>query len=151
MSGIFSKRAVSKGMAILLCLWMTILLLSGCGSQAASTTPATTATINSSSQATTRVFTDMAGRKVEIPTKINTVYCAVPTAEPMVYSLAPEKLAAWVNAPSDDVKKYLSDRAKNLPVLGGWMGEKRDGGRFSCPCPLISLSYCVSGGIGTYS
>lgn len=22
------------------------------------------------------------------------------------------------------MKKYLSDRAKNLPVLGGWMGEK---------------------------
>ncbi|EGW37556.1 ABC transporter substrate-binding protein [Desulfosporosinus sp. OT] len=124
MSGIFSKRAVSKGMAILLCLWMTILLLTGCSSQAASTTPATSATTNNSSQATTRVITDMAGRQVTIPTKINTVYCAVPTAEPMVYSLAPEKLAAWVNAPSDDVKKYLSDRAKNLPVLGGWMGEK---------------------------
>ena len=103
---------------------MTTLLLTGCGSQATSTTPATSATTGSSSQATTRVITDMAGRQVTIPTKINTVYCAVPTAEPMLYSLAPEKLAAWVNAPSNDVKKYLSDRAKNLPVLGGWMGEK---------------------------
>ncbi|MDR3599813.1 MAG: ABC transporter substrate-binding protein [Desulfosporosinus sp.] len=124
MSKIFAKRIVSKGLAILLCLGMTTLLLTGCGSQATSTTPATSATTNNSSQATTRVITDMAGRQVKIPTKINTVYCAVPTAEPMVYSLAPEKLAAWVNAPSDDVKKYLSDRAKNLPVLGGWMGEK---------------------------
>ncbi|MDR3539561.1 MAG: iron ABC transporter substrate-binding protein [Desulfosporosinus sp.] len=124
MSGIFSKRNVSKGMAALLCLWMMTLLLTGCGSQASSTTPETSAAAGNSSQATTRVITDMAGRQVKIPTKINTVYCAVPTAEPMVYSLAPEKLAAWVNAPSDDVKKYLSDRAKNLPVLGGWMGEK---------------------------
>jgi iron complex transport system substrate-binding protein len=124
MSRIFAKRAVSKGLAILVCLWMTTLLLIGCGSQAATTTPATSAAPGNSSQATTRVITDMAGRQVKIPTKINTVYCAVPTAEPMVYSLAPEKLAAWVNAPSDDIKKYLSDRAKNLPVLGGWMGEK---------------------------
>ncbi|SPF31919.1 Periplasmic binding family protein [Candidatus Desulfosporosinus infrequens] len=124
MSSIFVKRAVFKGLAILLCLGMTPLLLTGCGSQATSTTPVTSPTTGNSSQATTRVITDMAGRQVTIPTKINTVYCAVPTAEPMVYSLAPEKLAAWVNAPSDDVKKYLSDRAKNLPVLGGWMGEK---------------------------
>ena len=121
---IFAKRAVSKGAAILICLGMTTLLMTGCSSQATSTTPATSATTGNSSQATTRVITDMAGRQVTIPTKINTVYCAVPTAEPMLYSLAPEKLAAWVNAPSDDVKKYLSNRAKNLPVLGGWMGEK---------------------------
>ncbi|KUO78233.1 MAG: hypothetical protein APF81_25090 [Desulfosporosinus sp. BRH_c37] len=127
---IFTKKAVSTGIAILLCLWMMTLLLTGCSSQATSTTPVTSATpatsvsAGNSSQATTRVITDMAGRKVTIPTKINTVYCAVPTAEAMLYSLAPEKLVAWVNAPSDDQKKYLSDRAKNLPILGGWMGEK---------------------------
>ncbi|MFZ3132808.1 MAG: ABC transporter substrate-binding protein, partial [Desulfosporosinus sp.] len=121
---IFTKRAVSKGVAILLCLWMITLLLAGCGSKAAGTTPANSASAGDSSQATTRVMTDMAGRQVTIPTKINTVYCAVPTCEAMMYSLAPEKMAAWVNAPSNDLKKYLSDRARNLPVLGGWMGEK---------------------------
>jgi len=116
------KKSISKGVAVILCLWLTTLLPAGCGSRPAGTqqepsTPAAT-------ESATRVITDMAGRQVEIPAKINTVYCAVPTAEAMMYSLAPEKMAAWVNEPSGDVKKYLSDRAKNLPVLGGWMGEK---------------------------
>ncbi|TGE37963.1 ABC transporter substrate-binding protein [Desulfosporosinus fructosivorans] len=124
MPKIFTKRAVSKGVAILLCLWLMTFLLTGCGSQATSNTPANSASAGNSSQETTRVITDMAGRQVNIPKKINTVYCAVPTAEAMLYSLAPEKLVAWVNAPSTDLKKYLSDRAKNLPILGGWMGEK---------------------------
>jgi iron complex transport system substrate-binding protein len=83
-----------------------------------------TTTNQTPAAAKTRIITDMAGRKVEIPTVINTVYCAVPTAEAMIYSLAPEKMAAWVNKPSGDVINLLGGRAKQLPVLGGWMGEK---------------------------
>lgn len=77
-----------------------------------------------STTSATRTVTDAAGRSVEIPTTINTVYCAVPTAEPMVYSLAPDKLAAWVNAPSDAIKPFLTEKARALPAVGGWMGEK---------------------------
>jgi len=88
----------------------------GCDSQ---TVPDTTAP-----QAATRTITDMAGRTVVIPAVVNTVYCAVPTAESMVYSLAPEKMAAWVFQQSDDALSLLGARAKELPVLGGWMGEK---------------------------
>jgi len=109
------KIKFSKGMTILFFLWM-ILLLAGCNSKTNSTKQDTAASPN------TREITDMAGRKVEIPTEINTVYCAVPTAEAMLYSLAPEKMAARVGASSNT--KYLSDRVKDLPVLGGWMGEK---------------------------
>jgi len=71
-----------------------------------------------------RSVSDMAGRTVEIPLEIRTVYCAVPTAEALVYSLAPEKMAAWVNSPGDEVLKFLKPAMANLPVLGGWMGEK---------------------------
>ncbi|PKM78251.1 MAG: ABC transporter substrate-binding protein [Firmicutes bacterium HGW-Firmicutes-15] len=110
------KRSIFKRVISLICLCIMTFMVTGCGSQ--------TATTSGNSGLNTRVITDMAGRKVEIPTKINTVYCAVPTCEAMIYSLAPEKMAAWVNAPTDDLKKYLSDRAKALPVLGGWMGEK---------------------------
>jgi len=42
----------------------------------------------------------------------------------MVFSLAPEKMAAWVNQPSDNQISLLGERAQELPVLGGWMGEK---------------------------
>jgi len=116
MASMQSRKTLTKGISLLLCFWLAISALSGCASQ--------TATTSAPADQNTRVVTDMAGRKVTIPVQINTVYCAVPTAEAMVYTLAPEKMAAWVNAPSDDVKKYLSDRAKSLPVMGGWMGEK---------------------------
>lgn len=72
----------------------------------------------------TKEITDMVGRKVTIPTQIDKVYCAVPTAEAMVCTLIPEKMIAWVNEPSDSAKSYLSDEIKNLPAIGGWMGQK---------------------------
>ncbi len=115
---IYSKKNAVKAMAILFCICLAALSLTACSSQ--SSAPKQDASVSS----TTRTITDMAGRQVEIPKTINTVYCAVPTCEAMMYSLAPGKMAAWVNTPSDNMKKYLSDRAKNLPVLGGWMGEK---------------------------
>ena len=111
------NRSISKRVTSIICLFIMTFLLTGCGSKTATTS-------GTSTPGSTRVITDMAGRTVEIPAKINTVYCAVPTCEAMIYSLAPEKMAAWVNAPDENLKKYLSDRAKALPVLGGWMGEK---------------------------
>lgn len=116
------RKTVIKGAAILLCVLMTALWQVGCSSRPDTTKQDGAAPASTLSK--TRIVTDMAGRQVEIPTKINTVYCAVPTAEAMVFSLAPEKMVAWVNRPSYEVKEFLSDRAKNLPVLGGWMGEK---------------------------
>ncbi len=121
MLNIWFKKHVSKGMVFLLCIAMAGTLLTGCGSLTSLTSGGTDPARTDSS---TRVVTDMADRKVEIPARINTVYCAVPTAEAMVYSLAPEKMAAWVNKPTDEMNVYLSDSAKKLPVLGGWMGEK---------------------------
>ncbi len=118
MQKICFKGFNSKGVAVLLCLLMTIFLITGCsGTKQETSTPDAT-------NSTTRVITDMAGRQVEIPTTINTIYCAVPTAEAMVCSLAPEKMVAWVFEQPDAGKKYLSDPVKELPVLGGWMGEK---------------------------
>ncbi|MEQ8176092.1 MAG: ABC transporter substrate-binding protein [Syntrophomonadaceae bacterium] len=116
MTNIRPRKTIAESLSLLLCLLLAMSALSGCTSK--------TSTTSTPADQNTRVVTDMAGRKVAIPVKINTVYCAVPTAEAMVYTLAPEKMAAWVNAPADNVKKYLSDRAKSLPVMGGWMGEK---------------------------
>jgi iron complex transport system substrate-binding protein len=71
-----------------------------------------------------QAVTDMAGRNVSIPPAVKTVYCAVPTAEAMLYSLAPEKMCAWVFQHSPEEEKFLSARVKDLPILGGWMGQK---------------------------
>ncbi|MFH0976263.1 MAG: ABC transporter substrate-binding protein [Spirochaetota bacterium] len=117
MKKISMRKYVTKGAAIIVCFWLTILLQYNCSNKTDSTGQDT---ITASSA--TRIITDMAGRKVKIPAQVNAVYCAVPTAEAMLYSLAPEKMAARVGATSHS--KYLNDRLKKLPVLGGWMGEK---------------------------
>lgn len=115
MEGDLSMTKRLRWVAILAGLATAFTALTGCATSSGAAESTTTAT---------RTVTDAAGRSVEIPTTINTVYCAVPTAEPMVYSLAPEKLAAWVNAPSDAIKPFLIEKARSLPAVGGWMGEK---------------------------
>lgn len=98
----------------LLALIVSLAALSGCSSSTATSAVATN----------TRSIIDSAGRTVAIPQTVTAVYSAVPTAESMVYSLAPDKLIGWVNAPSDTAKPFLTEKARSLPVLGGWMGEK---------------------------
>ncbi len=51
-----------------------------------------------------RLITDAAGRKVEIPDRIDSVLVAGPPASALVYVLAPDKLAGWVSTPSDAAK-----------------------------------------------
>lgn len=107
-----------KKLATLLLLGIVCLsLFGGCASKESKTETTTT-------KAKTREITDMVGRKVTIPTDIEKVYCAVPTAESMVCTLVPEKMVAWVNPPADDAKKYLNPKTVNLPAIGGWMGQK---------------------------
>lgn len=67
---------------------------------------------------------DMAGRTVTIPAEVNTVYCAVPTGEAMVSTLAPTKMIGWVNEPTDATLEYLPEELATKPVLGGWFGGK---------------------------
>ena len=67
---------------------------------------------------------DYAGRTVTIPTVVNRVYCAVPTGEAMVATLAPTKLIGWVNAPTEATMEYLPQELAEMPVIGGWMGQK---------------------------
>ncbi|WP_026895659.1 ABC transporter substrate-binding protein [Clostridiisalibacter paucivorans] len=75
----------------------------------------------------TTTVTDMAGRTVEIPTKIEKVYCKSPISTILVYTLAPEKLAGWNYGFTENEKKYLPEKYANLPVLGGWFGKNNTG------------------------
>lgn len=42
----------------------------------------------------------------------------------MVATLAPEKIIGWVNEPSEATMEYLPAQLADLPVIGGWMGQK---------------------------
>jgi len=63
-------------------------------------------------------FTDSAGRIVTLPPAINRVMPASPTAEVLVYVLAPDKLAGWARPP----RPGLPARYARLPVLGQLAG-----------------------------
>lgn len=93
-------------------------------SKSSDSTPSSKSSSSETSNSEFRTVTDMAGREVVIPTDIEKIYCAVPTAEALICALAPEKLCAWVNQPSEDVLQYLPDYMADLPVVGGWMGQK---------------------------
>jgi iron complex transport system substrate-binding protein len=75
----------------------------------------------------TESITDMAGRTVEIPNKIEKVYCTNPIGTIFLYTLAPKKLVGWNYPLSQQEKKYINKAYYDLPVLGGWFGKKNTG------------------------
>ncbi len=133
-----NKKKASTLTVVLAIVLIFVILLSGCAQTAAPEPSATaspseaasesaasaSASAAESATAETAEVTDMAGRKVTVPTTVNKVYNAAPTSEAATIALAPEKLAGWVNKPAEKVLKYLPEYTASLPVLGGWMGEK---------------------------
>ena len=74
-----------------------------------------------------RVLTDMAGRKVRVPRRIQKVYCMSPVCTVLVYTLAPELLAGWNYQPDPGEMKWIVEPYRKLPVLGGWFGKNNTG------------------------
>src|SRR5262249_3031157 len=60
-------------------------------------------------------FTDSAGRIVMVPPHVNKVMAAGPTAEVLIYVLAPDKLAGWTRS-----RRGLPARYTRLPAVG-WL------------------------------
>lgn len=108
-----------------LALMLALGMLAGCANSAASDSDQASSGQQGAStvHATERTITDMAGREVTIPTEVKGVYCAVPTGEATVATLAPDKLIGWVNEPSEEALRYLPENFAKLPVVGGWMGQ----------------------------
>lgn len=75
----------------------------------------------------TRAFTDMAGRTVQVPTKIRKVYCMGPPCQVILYTLAPDLLAGWNYAADRGEAEMLIEPYRHLPVLGGWFGKSNTG------------------------
>ncbi len=64
-------------------------------------------------------FTDSAGRRVELPDHVTRVLTAGPTADALVFSLAPNDLLGWSRAPQ---APYVPRRFAGLPVTGLVLG-----------------------------
>jgi iron complex transport system substrate-binding protein len=65
-----------------------------------------------------RAVVDSAGRKVEVPAKIERVFVAGGPAAVFIYTLAPEKLLNWNLPLTAEQRAYLPSRYGALPVLG---------------------------------
>jgi iron complex transport system substrate-binding protein len=66
-------------------------------------------------------YTDSAGRRVALPDQMSRVLTAGPTADVLVFALAPDKLMGWSRAPQPP---YLPARAKRLPITGLMLGPE---------------------------
>lgn len=73
-----------------------------------------------------REFTDAGGRVVEIPDDIEVVLPAGPPAAVLLYTVAPGKLAGWVNEPSKSAAEFLKPESVALPAYGRLTGQGGD-------------------------
>lgn len=65
-----------------------------------------------------QIITDMAGRTVELPDKINKIYAPSPYASTLLMSLCPEKLCGLFFPIEDHQKPYLNTCLYDLPIIG---------------------------------
>ena len=112
-------------LALLICLVMSVSLLTGYSETKAATEGPTQSAEQDATQETaeTREITDMAGRKVTVPTaeNIESVFSAGPVAAIFLYMVAPDKLLGWNYELNDVEKSIILDKYQDLPNFG--MGD----------------------------
>lgn len=112
-------------LALFICLVMSISLLTGYSETKAATEEPTQSAEQDATQETaeTREITDMAGRKVTVPTaeNIESVFSAGPVAAIFLYMVAPDKLLGWNYELNDVEKSIILDKYQDLSNFG--MGD----------------------------
>jgi iron complex transport system substrate-binding protein len=73
--------------------------------------------------AAARTVTDSAGRKVEVPDRIEKVFAAGPPASILLYMLAPEKMIGWPDPPRAEERPFIAAPYRDLPALGRLTGR----------------------------
>ncbi|MEG0070780.1 MAG: ABC transporter substrate-binding protein [Raoultibacter sp.] len=77
-------------------------------------------------QATTRIFTDSAGREVEVPTQIDKIAPSGHTAQQVLLTIAPDKLVGFSQELKPNQLKYFNDKFADYPIFGAAFGAKGD-------------------------
>lgn len=80
-----------------------------------------TAGIQESEEPALREITDMAGRRVEVPGEIDSVFSASPVSAIFLYMIAPDKLLGWNYDLNDTEKSIILEEYQSLPNFG--MGD----------------------------
>ena len=112
-------------LALFICLVMSVSLLTGYSETKAATEEPTQSAEQDATQETaeTREITDMAGRKVTVPTaeNIESVFSAGPVAAIFLYMVVPDKLLGWNYELNDVEKSIILNKYQDLPNFG--MGD----------------------------
>lgn len=112
-------------LALFICLVMSVSLLTGYSETKAATEEPTQSAEQDATQETaeTRELTDMAGRKVTVPTaeNIESVFSAGPVAAIFLYMVVPDKLLGWNYELNDVEKSIILDKYQDFPNFG--MGD----------------------------
>lgn len=69
-----------------------------------------------------REITDMAGRKVSLPDKIERVFGSAPPLNVLLHAVAPETMIGLSFPVTDEAKPFFPPRLQGLPVVGGIFG-----------------------------
>jgi len=70
-----------------------------------------------------RIVVDSAGRRIEVPAKIERVFAAGGPASVFLYTLAPEKLLGWTSPLTAEERAYIPAPYARLPTLGRLTGR----------------------------
>lgn len=65
-----------------------------------------------------RTITDMMGREIALPDKIETIFCIEPMSAITLYTVAPQKLAGWSYKFNDYEAQFILEEYRDLPVYG---------------------------------
>jgi iron complex transport system substrate-binding protein len=71
----------------------------------------------------TRIVTDDAGRRAEVPARVSRVYAAGPPASILVFALAPEKVLGWTSPFRPEERPFVPAKYADLPTLGRLTGR----------------------------
>jgi iron complex transport system substrate-binding protein len=83
----------------------------------------TALSVSSLAAASAREVIDSAGRKVQVPDRVERVLAAGPPASVLVVILAPEKLVGWNLKPRESELAFLPPVVRNLPEIGRLTGR----------------------------
>ncbi len=106
---------MSKKWLVVLAVLLPLIPFAGCHSR------------HSAVRSDQRVMTDMAGRTVVVPKKINHVLGMSPVGTILIYTLSPELVAGWNYQPDPGELAFYQPPYNHLPVLGGWYGKGNTG------------------------
>ena len=74
-------------------------------------------------QSATYIFTDSAGRQVELPKNIERIAPSGPLAQLVLFTVCPDKLVGFASDISDMQFEYIDKKYAALPVFGNFYGD----------------------------